>query len=269
MEPFVLQPTSRLLPTAEHSIPSSVGGTLSTGVVTCKSCNSTDGSREDVALRKAMFGLDFMNGKGSISAVIQNASGRIAADVEWSNPVTIRVRDGRSNNPAAFDGPRDQIKPNGTITITYDFGFSAEAYWRACLRVSYLIAFAHLGYAYALSEGAAQVRKVLDGGPVSEGLILEAHPNGGVESTAVIHTVGNAIFVLFRVVSHNTRWLTVPLPANSGTDWEVLRKPGQIAHLLKMYLLGQGDSPKVQIRFARDPVMRAWNIEGNLGRASR
>jgi hypothetical protein len=211
-----------------------------------------------VALQKAMFGLDFMGGKGSIPTVIQNASGRIAADVEWSNPIAIRVRDGRSNNPAAFEGLRAQIKPDATITMSFRFGFSAEAYWRACLRVSYLIAFAHFGYAYALGDGAAQVREVLDGGPICEDLILEAFPNGRVNSAAIIHTLGDAILVMFRVRSPNTRWLAVPLPAGSGTDWEVLRKLYQVAHLLKMDLVGLGGNPKVAIRFARDPVKRVW-----------
>jgi hypothetical protein len=136
MKPFVLEPDSRRMPTAEHSIPSSVGGTLSTGVVTCKSCNSTDGSSKDVALQRAMIGLDFVSGTGSIPATIQNASGRIAADVEGSNPVTIRVRDSRWHNPAAFNGLKAQIRPDSIITMEFDFGFSAEAYWRACLRVS-------------------------------------------------------------------------------------------------------------------------------------
>jgi hypothetical protein len=46
-------------------------------------------------------------------------------------------------------------------------------------------------------------------------------------------------------------------------------EPRRIAHLLKMDLMGQDDSPSAEIRFARDPVMRAWNVEGNFGRASR
>jgi len=269
MKPFVLQPASHRLPTAEHSIPSCVGGTLSTGVVTCKGCNSTDGSSEDVALQRAMFGLDFVSGKGSIPAVIQNASGRIAADVEWSNPVTIRVRDGRSNNPAAFNGLKAQIRPDGIITMAFHFGFSAEAYWRACLRVSYLIAFGHFGYAYVLGDGAAQVRRILDGGPVPEGLILEAFPNGQIDSQAVIHLLGDAIFVMFRVTTHSTRWLAVPLPGGSGTDWEVLHNLYRAAERLKMDVAGQGGNPNVEIRFARDPVMRAWNIGRSFGPSNR
>jgi hypothetical protein len=60
------------------------------------------------------------------------------------------VRDCRWHNPAAFNGLKAQIRPDSIITMEFDFGFSAEAYWRACLRVSYLIAFEHFGYPYVL-----------------------------------------------------------------------------------------------------------------------
>jgi hypothetical protein len=120
-----------------------------------------------------------------------------------------------------------------------------------------------------LGDGAAQVRRILDGGPVPEGLILEAFPNGQIDSQQVIHALGDTIFVMFRVKSHNIRWLAVPLPASSGTGWEVLHNLYQAADRLKMDLIGQGGNPNVEIRFARDPVIRAWNIGRNFGAASR
>ena len=84
--------------------------------------------------------------------------------------------------------------------MTFKFDFIHEPYLRAVLRVAYLAAFKQFGYNYLLSEGATQVRRVLNDGELPGAFVMQAFPSSDPLQPVLIHAIdSSAMLVLFRL----------------------------------------------------------------------
>jgi hypothetical protein len=264
MQAFTSDAISERRISVEHIIPSALGGALE--AITCTECNNTHGSTLESHLVRAMQALDSLEGKGAIPAVFHNSGGHVSANIEWRSdaPTEIKIV-GKASNPAGVGAIRDSIKEGGTLNFTLTLGFMAEPYYRAILRVAYLAAFAYFGYGFALSEGASQVRRVLDGDAVPSGVILEAHPEAELPRSALVrllHSEGTEPFfmALFQLRSSMTRWLAVLLPGNQGCPWDrLVDLAGSFPNALLQ--VNPGDStPAISVRFSHEPLKKLQAI---------
>jgi hypothetical protein len=198
LQPFVCEGDSPSLPTADHIVPGSVGGAIRT--LTCKHCNNTHGATLDSHLKKAIDAFDFLSGKGTLPAIIGNSVGRISANLDWNDasPVKIDIIGEKASHPAAIEDFRRSFPIDREFSFTLSLGFIPEAFWRAVLRVGYMVAFHQFGYAYALSKGGAQVREAISGRFLPNNVILSAYPSGDLEVPFLVHRLKDGILVLFR-----------------------------------------------------------------------
>jgi hypothetical protein len=248
----------------EHIIPSALGGTLE--AITCTECNNSHGSALESHLVKAMQSLDSLEGKGPIPAVFHNDGGHVAANIEWRFDDATQIKIvGKASNPAGVNAIRDSIKDGATLNFTLTLGFMADPYYRAILRVAYLAAFAYFGYGFALSEGASQVHRLLSGEPVPSTVVLEAHPDAELPSTALVRLlhaegVGSFFLVLFQLRSRMTRWLAVLLPGNDGCSWDRLAELGASFTSAMLQVNQGGAAPPVSVRFSPEPLTKLQAI---------
>lgn len=259
LQPFVCEEDSLFRPTADHIVPESVGGAICT--LSCKRCNNTHGSSLDSHIKKAMDAFDFLSGKGTRPAVIKSSVGHISANLDWNeaSPVKINIVGEKASHPAAIENLRRSLPVDRKLDFTLSFGFVPEAFWRAILRVGYMVAFHQFGYAYALSKGGAQVREALSGGVLLNNVILSAYPSGDLEVPFHVHSLKDGIFVLFRVRSEQTRWLAVMLPGFEECAWQDLGKMSPVAHRLRM-VLKRGDDLEITVGFGPEPVGEIWGL---------
>ena len=166
----------------------------------------------------------------------------------------------RLANPAGVDAIPSLLFDGAKLNFTFKLGFVPEKYWRAILRVAYLAAFWRFGYAYVLSEGAAQVRRVLDGESPPSEVILEAYPDAELPLPALVNTIditetGSLLLVLLRFRASSTRWIAVLLPGESGCAWHVLANVAAYPPSL-LLRLRLGESADVSVRFDHEPIKR-------------
>lgn len=263
LRPFVLDdPKSDRRPTAEHIVQESLGGTLEFPTLTCVRCNSGDGRRFQGHLKKAMRALDFMDGKGTMPTVIHNDVGHVVANVDWNmaDPVTIKVLGKKASNVAAVEALPNLFRTNAKINLTFKFDFIQEPYVLAVLRCAYLAAFWRFGYAYALSAGGAQARRVLDGGSLPCAVVMEAFPSADPKRPFLIHSDPSAILVLFRLENLTTRWLAALLPGLAGCSWERLGNAVENAERLMLQVKFEETGDVVAVRFGKEPVEKLRDI---------
>lgn len=265
MRPFLIEDAaSGQRPSAEHILQLSLGGTLEFATLTCGECNNRHGQELQGHLTKAMKALDFMEGKGAMPIVIENDIGHVAANLDWNlaDPVTIKIVGDKASKVEAVEGIPEMLRSTSKLTFKLRFGFVPLSYWRAILRVGYLAAFREFGYAYGFSKEAAQVREILDGGVVPEGIFLEAYPDSDPPLPLLVQQVRelSAILVLFRPNSLTTRWLAVLLPGRTGCGWSVLEKAVANPELLRARYTFEKFASSVTFRFKCDPIARLRNL---------
>jgi hypothetical protein len=264
MRRFAVTAITDELLSVEHPIPSTLGGTLE--VITCRECNNTHGSTLEKHLVKAMHALDSLDGKRSMPAVLHNDSGHVAVNFGWHDdaPVKIKVV-GKASNPAGVSAIRGLISDGAKLKFALNFGFIPESYWRAILCVGYLAAFGYYGYTYVLSEGAAQVRRVLDGESPPNAVILEAYPAAELPLHALVrpmHISGIRPFflALFQLRSNVTRWIAVLLPGRDGCSWDMLAKFDESPANLLLRVNPGGSLPEVSVRFNHEPLKQLQSL---------
>jgi hypothetical protein len=264
LRPFVVgDPKSDLRPTAEHIVQESLGGTLEFPTLTCSRCNSGGGRRFQGHLKKAMRALDFMDGKGSMPTVIHNDVGLVVANLDWNMgaPVQIKVVGEKGSNVDAVEALPSLFREDGKIKLTFKFDFIQQPYLLGVLRVAYLAAFKNFGYSYAFSEGAAQVRQVMDSGELPCPVVMEAFPDADPIRTVLIHAVDpSAVLVLFRLENLTTRWLAVLLPGPAGCSWQVLGNAVANAERLMLQVRFEKSEAVVNIRFSKEPVEKLRDL---------
>jgi hypothetical protein len=198
LRPFTYDVGSKRRPSAEHIRPSSLGGTLEYPVVTCTECNNNHGRKMEAHLKNAMHAFDFLDGKGVMPVTIQNEYGRVSANLDWNaEPITFRVLGEKASDTRAVEELPTLFREDARITFNMNFGFTWEAYSRAVLRIGYLAAFWRFGYSYAFSDGAGQIREILEGAAVPENLIMAARPDSPPPVPFIVHALGDSVLVLF------------------------------------------------------------------------
>jgi hypothetical protein len=214
----------------EHVISSKVQGRTKT--LTCRQCNNSQGTRLDRHLVSAMKAIDGLEGTEPIATVWRRPEGRIVANTlllagTKAAPITSRIV-GPASNSAAIAGIHTKLRHESTINLTLDFDFIPEQYWKAAVRAAYLAVFCAQGYEYVFSEGARQVRSVIDGTTaVNPKIIMEAFPDAEPPRDILVmpHSfsdVGECFAVLLTLKTKRTRYLNVYLPGKPGCDWDVL-----------------------------------------------
>ncbi len=238
----------------EHVIPSALGGNLVT--LTCTKCNNTDGSELDRNLVSAMESLDALEGRGAgLDAVWHNQAGHVVANVDWrigtGETTNIKIV-GKASNGAGVDAIRSGLCDGAEISLTLSLGFVPEKYWRAAFRCAYLAAFQRFGYAYAVSNNAQLVRRVLDATDEPPETILQAYPEPvPQQQTFIVPIKGKwpGIVVILRLRSAVARYLAVLLP---GPEWTPLVEMAALHKELQLSAsLGGID---YGFRFGDDPV---------------
>jgi hypothetical protein len=248
----------------EHIVPSALDGTFE--AITCTQCNNSHGSALESHLVKAMQSLDSLEGKGPIPGVFHNDGGHVAVNIEWRSDDATQIKIvGKASNPAGVNAIRDSIKDGATLNFTLKLGFMADPYYRAILRVAYLAAFAYFGYGFALSEGASQVRRALGGEPVPSTVVLEAHPDAELPSTALVRLlqaegVGSFFLALFQLRSSMTRWLAVLMPGPEGCPWDRLAELATNFQNATLQVNTGGTAPSVSVRFSPEPLTKLQAI---------
>ncbi len=264
LRPFVLDSKSDQRPTAEHIVQESLGGTLEFPTLTCARCNNDDGRRLQGHLKKAMRALDFLNGKGSMPTVIHNDVGHVVANVDWNMaaPVQIKVLGEKASNVEAVEALPKLFRENAKISMTFKFDFIHEPYLRAVLRVAYLAAFKQFGYNYLLSEGATQVRRVLNDGELPGAFVMEAFPSSDPLQPVLIHAIdSSAMLVLFRLENLTTQWLAVLIPGPVGCPWDVIGNAVANAERLMLQIKFEKLETVVNVRFGKEPIEQLRHLK--------
>lgn len=246
----------------EHIIPSKLGGNATT--LTCTECNNAHGTKMDRHLVSGMKAIDALEGREPISMVWHNDKGHVAGNLTWcpnGEAVTIQIV-GKASNPAGIEAIPSQLFDGATVKMTFNFDFVAGQYWRAAMRAAYLSLFDMYGYAYVLSDGAAQVRNVLNGtAPIQERVVMEAFPYSEPPGDmlimpAALGGLGEFFVVLLRLRSKRTSYLAVLLPGHAGCDWNVLSQINTNPARLRLQTTPQNWTSELFIGLDEDPVTR-------------
>jgi hypothetical protein len=145
--------------TEEHIVPESLGGKLVT--LSCKSCNSTHGSKLDSHLVQMMRSQDSFAGLGTLplKGRIGIAGNQLPARFDVSDR-TFRVGGSR---PAVLDEIKHVFQEGRieSIDLNFSLGYIPGRAYLALLRIAYLAMFRELGYAYILSPAASVLREII------------------------------------------------------------------------------------------------------------
>lgn len=248
----------------EHIVPSKLGGRSKT--LTCLKCNNTDGSRFDSQLINAMSAMDAVEGGAPIATTLENDKGKIVAELLLGtgtpqDPYTIRII-GKASRMDAVEELRNSLGDGFRLNLRMGLDFVPERYLRAAFRASFLSVFKVEGYKYALSEGASQVRNVLNSDtPVLQKVIMEAFPERDPKTDLLVMPisfgdVGDSYTVLLRLQTRRTRYITVFLPGKLGSDWSAFEAFHHHAKRLRLETTPHGWDSKLYIRFDYDPLHR-------------
>jgi hypothetical protein len=264
LETFVMDDKSPRRPTAEHIIQSSLGGTLEYATATCVGCNNRRGSNVEGDLKNAMSVLDFMDGNGTLPMTLANNVGRVSGNViaNGSKPITIDVLGPKASNMQAVEAMRGNIREDGKLGFTLNYGFRGEAYRRAVLRIGYLAAFKYFGYVYALSEAGAMARAAMASKNPPDGVIMETYPSvePPLRFFAQQATDFPGILAIFKLRGTSTRWLAVLLPGQIVSSWESLRAVAENARQMQATITFEKFGLSTTIGFDRDPIQRLLEI---------
>jgi hypothetical protein len=159
----------------EPVVPSKLGGRSET--LTCRrKCNNTHGTLLDSHLVNAMRAMDAVEGVVPIPTVLGSGKGKIVAELflpSGPEPDPFRIQIvGKASNMEATDDLRNNLRDGFTLNMQMSFAFTPERYFRAAFRAAFLSVFKVEGFEYALSEGAGQVRQMLN----AETPVLEKVP---------------------------------------------------------------------------------------------
>ena len=251
----------------EHVLSSKIHGQTKT--LTCRRCNNSQGTRLDRHLVSAMRAMDGLEGTEPIATVWRRPEGPVVANTlllagTKEAPITTHIV-GPASNSAAINGIRTGLRNGSTINLTLNFDFIPEQYWKAAIRAAYLAVFCAQGYEYVFSEGARQVRRVIDGTtPPNPKIIMEAFPDAEPPRDILVmpHSfsdLGECFAVLLRLKTKRTRYLNVYLPGKPGCDWDVLGTLYKHAPRLRIETTPDTWTSHLCISLGYDPVSEMRN----------
>jgi hypothetical protein len=151
--------------TLEHMIGKELGGRWVT--ITCRKCNNRHGSELEADLVHELKVRDWSAGDGStlmgtvgIEGVDLPMTISSGADKE---PWTISILGGPPKVLTDFRELAGSMGEGDRIQVKFSLEYVPSEAQRALVRIAYLIIFNQFGYAYALSEAGAFLRKVIEG----------------------------------------------------------------------------------------------------------
>jgi hypothetical protein len=213
--------------TEEHIIPESLGGKLVT--LSCKSCNSTHGSKLDSHLVQMMRSQDSLAGLGTLplKGRIGIAENQLPAQFDVSDR-TFRVGGGK---PAVVDEIKNMFQQGriDSIDLNFSLGYIPGRAYLALLRIAYLAMFRELGYPYILSPAAGVVREMISRSelpPADLGNLMAELKNISPVPREPLQFVSlgdiGAIAVVITLFADSKRHYAVPMPAPRASADNVL-----------------------------------------------
>jgi hypothetical protein len=150
----------------EHMIGRKLGGGRWV-TLTCRKCNNRHGSALEAHLVHEIKVRDWSAGDGSTLMGTVSIEGvdlpmtisRGAGQEPW----TISIFGGHPKVLADFQELAGSMRDGDRVQLRFSLEYNQSKSQRALLRVAYLVMFNQFGYAYALSEAGAFVRKVIEG----------------------------------------------------------------------------------------------------------
>ena len=203
--------------TEEHIIPESLGGKLVT--LSCKSCNSTHGSKLDSYLVQMVRSQDSLAGLGTLplKGRIGIAGNQLPAQLDVRDR-TFRVGGGK---PAVVDEVRNMFQEGRieSIDLNFSLGYIPGRAYLALLRIAYLAIFRKLGYPYIFSPAAGVVREIISrsehppadlGNLIAELKNIFPVPRDPLQLVS-LGDIG-AIVVVITLLADSKRYYAVPMP---------------------------------------------------------
>jgi hypothetical protein len=188
--------------------------------------------------------MDAVEGVVPIPTVLGSGKGKIVAELflpSGPEPDPFRIQIvGKASNMEATDDLRNNLRDGFTLNMQMSFAFTPERYFRAAFRAAFLSVFKVEGFEYALSEGAGQVRQMLNAEtPVLEKVIMEAYPERDPPAESLVmplrfNDIGECYCALLRLRTKRTRYILVFLPGKAGSDWSALEALYQHAPRLRL-----------------------------------
>lgn len=132
--------------------------------------------------------MDAVDGLEPIAITLGSDKGKIVAELLLGDgtkekPNTISII-GKASNMDAAEHWRGQLGDGFSFNLHMTFRYVPERFFRAVFRAGFLAVFKTEGYCYALSDGASQVRSMLESRvPVLERLSWKRFPNASRKET--------------------------------------------------------------------------------------
>lgn len=151
--------------TEEHPISRKVGGRMVT--ITCKVCNSTQGSRLDKHVVKAARTRDAFAGHGTLRSTVRIGDAKFEAEVDLKPDVmetnTIAAIEKASHPKQIQAGVQHLVSGVQELKLSISFGYNQDKLLLGILRAAYRGVFRNHGYTYALSPSVTAVRRQITG----------------------------------------------------------------------------------------------------------
>ncbi len=203
--------------TEEHIIPESLGGKLVT--LSCKSCNSTHGSKLDAHLVQMVRSQNSLAGLGTVPL-----KGRIGiAGNQFPAQFDVRSRTFRvgGGSPAVIDEVNGMFQKGSieSMDLNFSLGYIPDRAYLALLRIAYLAIFRELGYRYILSPAAGVVREIIsrsDHPPAGLGDLIAELRNLAPVSREPLQFVSlgdiGAVVAVITLLTDGKRYYAAPMP---------------------------------------------------------
>ena len=203
--------------TEEHIISESLGGKLVT--LSCKSCNSTHGSKLDAHLVQMVRSQNSLAGLGTVplKGRIGIAGNQLPAQFEVRGR-TFRVGGG---SPAVIEEVKDMFQKNRieSMDLNFSLGYIPSRAYLALLRIAYLAIFRKLGYRYILSPAATVMRRIISrsenppaglGNLIAELRNISPVPREPLQFISLGDT--GTVVVVITLSADGKRYYAVPMP---------------------------------------------------------
>ncbi len=153
--------------TWEHIVPGAVGGHV--GTLTCRRCNSEQGSRLDASLKGYLDSIEAFQGSAAVRGRLRIAGHDAAVNVAWGQSprkLDLVAQASHPNSPGKIKEALEQ--GHREFTLDLSFRYNPIRFQVGLLRAAYLALFQQFGYHYAKTEFAQRVRRRVSEGDFSQ-----------------------------------------------------------------------------------------------------
>jgi len=156
--------------TLEHNPPANIGGSAS--ILTCSSCNNSNGSKIDKVINTYIRTEDFIKGKDGAKIKTRSKIGDyyFGGELELNSKKHNTLFFDKASNEYGFSNLLEKFKTGEIRTINFEFKLADQNVLNlSLLKIAHLTAFKYLGYSYLLNHSGYKVIQILNG--------LLKHPN--------------------------------------------------------------------------------------------